>query len=130
MRGTWWWVVMAGVLALSPACSQAAGPLEPLVVGWERIFKLDWEAAQAGGRPVVRGYVANDSPYSVTRIQLLVEALDESGRVLGQRVGWVPGAMAGFDRRYFELPAPQPAPAYRVRVFAFDRIESPSLLEN
>ncbi len=131
MRGMWWWrALMVLVLALSPACGQATRQLEPIVVGWERIFKVEWQSSEVRGRRVVWGYVNNDSPYDVTRVQLLVDALDDTGKVLGQRIGWVPGAMGGFSRRYFELPVPQPAPQYRVRVFAFDRIESPGMRDN
>jgi hypothetical protein len=55
--------------------------IEPPVPGWERFFKIDWEAVEPRGRPVVRGYVLNDSPYTVTRMQLLLDALDGSGCV-------------------------------------------------
>lgn len=99
--------------------------LEPLVVGWERIFKLSWEVAERAGQVMVRGYLTNDSPYIVTRIQLLVEALDGAGRVTGQRVGWFGPTLTPFSRGYFELPAP-PGETWRVRVFAFDRVEAPS----
>jgi hypothetical protein len=120
-------VVWGAVAAAGGALVLAAQgtTLEPLVVGWERIFKLSWEVAERAGQPVVRGYLTNDSPYTVTRIQLLVEALDRTGRVAGQRVGWFGPTLTPFSRGYFELPAP-PGETWRVRVFAFDRVEAPS----
>jgi hypothetical protein len=126
-------VAVVVVVAVSLSMASAGGgllaaqgtPLEPLVVGWERIFKLSWEAGARAGQPVVRGYLTNDSPYIVTRIQLLVEALDREGRVTGQRVGWFGSTLTPFSRGYFELPAP-PGETWRVRVFAFDRVEAPS----
>jgi hypothetical protein len=117
-------LVVLAVLGL--AAPSAARVLEPLVVGWERIFRLDYEAAERRGRLLVSGYLANESPYTVGRVQLLVEALDTRGAILGQRVEWVPGELSPFTRTYFESPAPGPAPHYRVRVFAFDRIETHS----
>jgi hypothetical protein len=125
--------LVAGVLALIllsavglTAARSSGKALEPMVVGWERIFKLDWQATERGGAPVLQGYLVNDSPYLVTRIQLLVEGLDPSGDVVGQRVAWMPGTLTPFSRAYFSEAAPRPASAYRVRVFAFDRVESPS----
>lgn len=103
----------------------ADGVLAPLQPGWERLFRLDWSVATRNGRPVVGGYLYNDSPYAVTRVQLLVDALDAQGAIVGQRVGWVTASsMAPFSRAYFELPAPGPADRYQVRVFAYERLES------
>lgn len=117
-------LLLAGIgLATAPSASKL---LEPMVLGWERIFRVDWQAKEGSREPVLQGYLVNDSPYIVTRIQLLVESLDQSGNVVGQRVAWMPGSMQPFDRRYFSEAAPGLAPAYRVRVFAFDRIEHPS----
>jgi hypothetical protein len=99
--------------------------LEPMVLGWEQIFKLDWQATADKGRPMVQGYLVNDSPYTVHRIQILVDGLDAADNVVGQRVAWVPGTLTPFSRTYFSAPAPEGA-KYRVRVFAFDRIEAPT----
>jgi hypothetical protein len=126
--------LVAGVVALVvlvagvglPAVQSAGKTLEPMVLGWERIFKVDWQATEGKGAPVLQGYLVNDSPYIVTKVQILVEGLDQSGNVVGQRLAWVPGTLTPFSRAYFSAAAPQAAPAYRVRVFAFDRIEAPS----
>jgi hypothetical protein len=115
--------LLAVLLFVVPVSS--ARLLEPMVLGWERIFKLDWEATP-DPRATVRGYLVNDSPYTINRVQLLVEGLDTSGNIVWQRVSWVPGALSPFSRAYFIEPAPEPAAAYRVRVFAYDRIEAPS----
>jgi hypothetical protein len=120
-------VVAAALLATvawAPAGSMAR-PLEPLVWGWERVFKLDWEVGQRGDRPVVSGYVVNDSPYTVAGVRLLVDALDPGGAVVAQQVGWAGGGvMSPFSRAYFEIPAPAAASRYQVRVFAYDRVET------
>ncbi len=120
----------AMALGASLAGGAVAAPLEPLIVGWERFFKVSWEAFDRGERPYLSGYVRNESGHRATRVQLLVESLDGSGRVTSQRVTWLGTDLPGFARTYFEVPAPGRAPAYRVRVFAFDvlqaaRVESP-----
>lgn len=115
-------VTMTVLLALASGCA-SADRLEPRVVGWEQIFRLEWDVEERRDPPVISGYLANDSPYTVTAVQLLVEGLDETGSVVDQRLSWVPGILAPFSRHYFEAPAPGAYPQHRVRVFAFDRVE-------
>jgi hypothetical protein len=118
---------LALLLALSAlsACAGRAQPLEPLVVGWERFLRVEWEVADRGGQPVVSGYVTNDSRYTVRRVQLLVEALDATGAVVAQEATWAAGdMMAPSARTFFEVRAPASPPmTYRVRVFAFDPVD-------
>lgn len=110
---------------LAPAAEvRGARLLAPMVAGWEQVFRLDWEAAERRGRPVVRGYLVNQSPYTIGRVQLLVDGLDQAGGVIAQGVSWAgAGSLEPFTRMYFEVPAPAPAPRYQVRVFAYDRVE-------
>lgn len=111
-------------LAASPARAQL---LAPLVIDWEDQFSLDWEGGERRGRHVVRGTLTNTSSWTATRIQLLVERLDDGGRVLGQQVNWLGGDLTSGSRSYFEIAVPEPAPVYRVSVFAYDRkIAGPS----
>src|SRR5262245_24942115 len=111
-------VLVVGLLALRPVVGGAAATLlEPLIIGWEDIFKLDWQAEARGGKPVVSGHIMNDSGYPMTRVQLLVEALDDRGAVVRQKVDWLAGSgLEPGARAYFEVPAPGPASSYRVRV--------------
>lgn len=116
--------IMLAQPALSPTPAWTK-PLEPLVVGWEHVFTVDWQASERDGRPIVSGYVANTSPHRVTKIRLLVDALDSNGNVVGQQVSWARGGELGpFSRIYYEAPAPRVASStYRVRVFDFERVE-------
>jgi hypothetical protein len=99
-----------------------ATELQPQMLGWERIFTVDWQPGQHRGQPIVEGYVTNISPYETTQIRVLVEGLDGAGQVTTQRIAWVPGDLGGGGRLYFQVPA-EPAPSYRVRVFSYDRAE-------
>jgi hypothetical protein len=109
------------MLVLATAAVTAA-ELQPQMAGWERMFTVSWAAAQYRGQPAVEGYVTNISPYELSQIRILVESLDGAGQVTNQRVAWVPGDLGGGGRLFFQVPA-APAPAYRVRVFSYDRIE-------
>jgi hypothetical protein len=100
----------------------AAAELQPQMWGWERIFAVSWQPAQHRGQTVVEGYVTNISPYETAQIRVLVESLDGAGQVTAQRVAWVPGDLGGGGRLFFQVPA-APAPAYRVRIFSYDRVE-------
>jgi hypothetical protein len=124
-------VTIAFLISVLPGFVLSTGwsaPLQPLVVGWERIFKLDWQVAERRGHPSVRGYVVNNSPYSIHSVRLLVDALDASGTIIGQKVGYpTSSAMEPFSKSFFDIAAPgSGAASYQVRVFAFDRIESDS----
>lgn len=117
--------LVAALLLLGlPAGSGAADRLAPLIVGWESFFKVDWEAGDRAGRPIVRGHVLNDWGYPARRIQLLVEGLDSSGQIVTQQVEWLGTALTPGTRAYFEVPVRQRAASYRVSVFAFDWVQS------
>jgi hypothetical protein len=119
-------IIALGLLgAVALAAPAPAVALEPLDTGWERHFALSWAPAQRAGQPVVSGKIDNVSPYTFDRLRVLVEALDESGRVTARRVAWVPGILGGSGHHWFEIPM-EPAARYRVRVFSYERLESPS----
>lgn len=117
-------LAVAALALTLPADGGAKAPLEPLVLGWEQIFKLDWELEERRGRLVLRGYLVNDSPYSIARVRLLVDGLDDSGGIVAQRISWFLGDLMPFSRGFFEAPVPGRHPKYQVRVFAYDRVES------
>jgi len=124
--------VALALCTLIPAAGWSQQIIEPHQPGWERWFKLDWEAGEWRGHPVVKGYLYNASPKTVGDVQLLVDALDAGGGILAQKVSWAAGSpMAPFSRRYFVADAPlvdiapqQPA-SYRVSVYSYSEILGP-----
>jgi hypothetical protein len=110
----------------SPAVGQAR-ELHPLMAGWEQHFTVTWEAVQLRGRPTVAGYVDNRSPYRVGNVRVLIDSLDDAGRLADQRVSWVLGELGAGSRLYFEAPV-APAARYRVSVFSYDRIDQAAML--
>ena len=115
-------VLGLAVLLIASARPVSAAELQPQMGGWERHFTLTWQPGEYRGKPVVEGYINNVSPYSTRSIRVLVESLDAGGQVTNQQIAWVPGDLLGGGRLFFQVPS-APAPAYRVRIFSYDRIE-------
>jgi hypothetical protein len=112
-------VVVALALIATTVSAAPAQRLQPLVVDWERYFRVESAAAPRDGRTLVQGTVWNTSMWGAKRVQLLVDALDAGGQVVDQRVIWLGVDLAAGTHAAFEVPMPSAA-AYRVSVFAFD----------
>ncbi len=93
--------------------------LRPFAVGWERFFTIDWQPGERKGQTVLDGTVQSRFGASATRVQLLVEGLDENGRVIDQKVIWLGRSIGPFDRSPFSTPVTR-SPKYRVSMFAYD----------
>src|SRR2546425_5216295 len=61
-------VVALAALSLIPTAGWSDKLLEPHMPGWERWFKLDWEAGEWKGHPVVKGYLYNSSPKTIGEV--------------------------------------------------------------
>ena len=103
-----------------PSFTTGQGPLTPLVTGTEQHVSLEWQPTGSNAPVMVRGYINNQSPYSFDDIRVLVDALGPDGGILDQRLVWAPGVLGGGSRLYFEAPM-EPAPAYRARIFSWQR---------
>ena len=116
------------LIPLAAGCTGAASGLAPsqsvttAIVGWERWLRLDWSA----NGPLIDGYVYSNYGSPIIDVQLLAQALDGSGNVVGQKIEWVPGVLPGLQRKYFRIPGMPAAQSYRVSVWAFNIIESKS----
>jgi len=56
--------------------------------------------------------------------RVLGMAVDSSGKVIGQRIEWVPGGIPGFAQAYFEIGHLPAAPTYRVTVWDYTFVDS------
>src|SRR5881409_103132 len=90
-------VMAAGCATVETTPSASVTTLMP---DSERWFKLSWQAVpeKNGDQRRLRGYVVNTYGEAAARVQLLAQALDSSGAVVGQRVEWLPGVVPGFGR--------------------------------
>ena len=91
----------------------------------ERWFKLSWEVApeKQSDQRRLRGYVENTYGEAANKVQLLGQALDNAGSVVGQRIWMVAGVVPGFGRVYYEIPGMPTADHYRVTVWSYERIQ-------
>ncbi len=115
------------VLLLAAPGVAPARELQPLMRGWEQHFSVTWDTIQRHGRLEVEGYVNNRSPYRVGNLRVLVDSLDDAGRIVDQRVSWVLGELGGDSRLYFDVPV-TPAAHYRVSVFSYDRVDEAGIM--
>jgi hypothetical protein len=113
------------LVSVTPASGRAQ-ELRPLMWGWEQHFTVTFEMAQRRGRPTVAGYVDNRSPHRFGNVRVLVDSLDDGGRIVDQRVSWVLGELGAGSRLYFEVPM-MPAARHRVSVFSYDRIDQAAM---
>jgi hypothetical protein len=129
MRRIGWSRVLAlgALLGLATPDVALASELSPLMLGWEQYFTVTWEAVQRRGRQEVAGYIHNRSPYRVGNVRVLVDSVDDTGRIVDQRVSWVLGELGADSRLYFQVAAPA-GPRYRVSVFSYDRIDQAAML--
>lgn len=107
-------VALGLVLApAGPACAQnfGGGPLD------ERYFRIEHEAVRpASGPSTIRGWIRNLHDLAARNVELLVEALDATGRPVASTRGWVTGDVPAEGSRVFTIRAPAAAASYRVTV--------------
>src|SRR5215510_8923727 len=127
------------IVALASACASAGAATPPsatrydtatryntLMAGWEHHFKIDWTAAEQGPNArQVSGYVYNQNGEFATSLRVLAQALDSTGNVVGQRIGYVPGGVGGFGRAYFVVSNLPAADTYRVSVWDYTWFQAP-----
>ena len=124
-------VELALIAVVVSACATGGDPLtsrteyDTLVPGWEFKFTLDWkvEAAQDGTSRLY-GRVSSHYGQYAEPFRVLGLAVDQDGKVVGQRIAWVPGGVPGFSQAYFEIGPLAGAASYRVTVWDYTLIES------
>ena len=74
----------------------------------------------------IEGRVYNDFHTPITKIRLLVEAIDAANRVVATKYGYVFGDLAPGDSRYFDVRKVPPADHYRVVVESYVQEQFPN----
>lgn len=125
------WAGLGAIALLVSACATASNPLtsttqfDTLVPGWQSKFALDWKTEPApDGSTVLYGRVSSQYGQFAEPFRVLGMAVDSSGRVVGQRVQWVPGGVPGFNQVYFQIDHMVAAASYRVTVWDYTFIEA------
>jgi hypothetical protein len=117
-----------GALLLLGGCAAGTAPwqpgnLQPLVIGWQQYFHVQWAATPQNGTVLVDGYVTNVWGFPALSVRLLVTGYDASGRQTGQRLAWGPNEIDPGNRVYFNITVP-PAASYDVAVFAWNWVQT------
>jgi hypothetical protein len=125
------WVELGLIAVVVSACATAANPLtrttefDTLVPGWESKFSIAFKSEPAkDGTSLVYGRIASHYGQHASPFRVLGMALDSSGKVIGQRVEWVPGGVPGFTDVYFEIDHLALAASYKVTVWDYTFIEA------
>jgi hypothetical protein len=86
----------------------------------EPYVKVESQTGLRKGRPIVWGYIYNERGWYASRVRILIEQLDDTGKVIDSRTAWVPGDLPRLGRAYFEQPVPVADATYRVSVISLD----------
>jgi hypothetical protein len=118
-------VLLATLVAVSGAATALSPSLSvtTAIQGWERHFRLDWTAQARPKGHEIDGYIYNNHGASASSVQILAQALDGNGNLVGQQLAWVPGTVPALSRSYFSVPGLPPASSYRVSVWAYDWLQ-------
>src|SRR5215472_5311897 len=98
-------IVAALVLAAAAGCATTdttpSATVTTLMPDTERWFRLSWEATPEKGGDLIRlrGYVENTYGEAAARVQLLGQALDSSGALVGQKIVWLGPSIGGLEAR-------------------------------
>jgi hypothetical protein len=86
------------------------------------LFRIDWKLTP---KQTIEGRVYNQYHDPVTRVRLLVEALDSADNVTSTQFGYVFGDIGALSNRYFEVSKVPVADHYRVSVESWEVLEFP-----
>ena len=125
------WIKLGLLAAAVSACASVSNPLtqtteyDTLMPGWESKFSIEWKAQpEPDGTSRLYGRIASHYGEYASPFRVLGMAVDSSGKVIGQRIEWVPGGVPGFTQAYFEIGHLPAAPSYRVTVWDYTFIEA------
>ena len=110
-------LVLAAVVSIATGSAAAANYTQETL---DRYLRIEYQVEPSAAQPVVSGYVYNMHPnLPADRMQLAIEALDASGKVVGTSSTWIVGGVPAGNRGYFSATV-VPAASYRVQVLFFD----------
>ena len=130
------WVTLGVITVAFSACASIGNPLtgptefDSLAPGWQSKFSVDWKVAPSqDGTNRVYGRVTSHWGQYASPFRVLGMAVDSSGKVVAQRIEWVPGGVPGFASVYFEIDHLPVAPSYRVTVWDYTILEAPGAIQ-
>jgi hypothetical protein len=129
-------VTLSVIAIVVSACAIAGNPLtgptefDSLSPGWQSKFSVDWKVAPSqGGTNRLYGRITSHWGQYASPFRVLGMAMDSSGKVVAQRIQWVPGGVPGFSSVYFEIDHLLVAASYRVTVWDYTLLEAPGAIQ-
>jgi hypothetical protein len=129
------WVTLGVITVAVSACASIGNPLtdstefDSLMPGWESKFSIHWNVAPAqDGTNRLYGRITSHYGQYASPFRVLGMAVDSSGKVVAQRIEWVPSGVPGFGQVYFEIDHLAVAPSYRVTVWDYTLLEAPGAI--
>ena len=130
------WVTLGVIAVAVSACASMGNPLtasteyDSLAPGWQSKFSIDWKVEPSrDGTSRLYGRITSHWGQFASPFRVLGMAVDSSGKVLAQRIEWVPGGAPGYASVYFEIGPLPVAPSYRVTVWDYTILEAPSAIQ-
>jgi hypothetical protein len=130
------WVTLGLITVAFSACAGISNPLtsptefDSLSPGWQSKFSVDWKVAPSkDGTNLLYGRITSHWGQFAAGFRVLGMAVDSSGKVVAQRIEWVPGGVPGFTSVYFEIDHLPVAPSYRVTVWSYTLLEAPGAIQ-
>jgi len=110
-------LTLAAVVSIAVGSAAAANYTQETL---DRYLRIDYQVEPSAARSVVSGYVYNMHPgLPADRLQLVIDAIDASGKVVGLSTTWILGGVPVGSRGYFSASV-VPAASYRVQVLLLD----------
>jgi hypothetical protein len=117
--------ILGGCATLTAPSAWQPGNLQPLIVGWQQYFRIQWTSApEKGGGVLIEGYITNTWGFTAQRVRVLVDGYDAAGQKVGQLISWGPNEINPGGRVYFDVSVPAGAATYQVSIFSFDWVQT------
>ena len=110
--------VLAGLCLVLIATDGARAISSPS--GIDPRLRFEYEVGRWHGQPEIQGYIYNDYGRPANNVRMIVETLDESGKVVGRAYGFVVGIVPVFNRTPFNVPLKATGASYRLTVTSFE----------
>jgi hypothetical protein len=111
---------LGGCATLGAPANWQPGNLQPLIIGWQQFFRIQWAATPAG---VIDGYITNTWGFPAQRVRVLVTGYDAAGKQVGQLIAWGPNEINPGGRVYFDVDVPRGAASYDVSIFSWNWVQ-------
>jgi hypothetical protein len=122
-RLAWLAAILGGCATLATPAMWQPGDLQPLIVGWQQYFRIQWGATPQGAGVLVDGYITNTWGFTAQKVRVLVNGYDAAGKQVGQLIAWGPNEITPGSRVYFNVTTPAGAATYDVSIFSWNWVQ-------